>query len=133
MKMSRFVLLTMVFAVSLKARAESVSAYSLIGNQQYWHGKTVTVTGVFFADRASLLYLNLESMKYRVRNDSFLLDADRNFIKSFEYMSGNRITIVGKFVSEKYLGASGIIEVDEVASEKLISDLYGPPQKVKDK
>jgi hypothetical protein len=46
-------------------------------------------------------------------------------------MSGNRITIVGKFVSEKYLGASGIIEVDEVASEKLISDLYGPPQKVK--
>lgn len=70
-------------------------------------------------------------MKYRIRNDSFLLDADRNFIKSFEYMSGNRITIVGKFVSEKYLGASGIIEVDEVASEKLISDLYGPPQKVK--
>ncbi len=133
MKMSRFVLLTMVFALSLKASAESVSAYSLIGNQQYWHGKTVTVTGVFFADRASLLYLNLESMKYRVRNDSFLLDADRDFIKSFEYMSGNRITIVGKFVSEKYLGASGIIEVDEVASEKLISDLYGPPQKVKDK
>lgn len=131
MKLGRFVVLFIVFTVAIKVNAESVSAYSLIGNIQYWHGKTITVSGVFFADRASLLYLNRESMEYHVANDAFLLQADRDFIKSFEHMSGKRITVIGKFVAEKYLGASGIIEVDEVASEKLISDLYGPPQKVK--
>lgn len=133
MTLIRFVFFVLFSAFPLNSNAENISAYALMGNPQSWNGKQVVVTGFFVADRMSLLYLNSESMKYRARYDSFMLSASRDFIKSFEHMSGRRITFVGKFVADKYLGASGIIEVDEVASEKLISDLYGPPQKVKNK
>ena len=133
MTLGKVFLFVMAITLPLISNAEGISAYALIGNPQYWHGKHITVSGYFVADRMSLLYLNSESMKYRERNDSLMLSASRDFIKSFEHMSGRRISFTGKFVADSYLGASGIIEVDEIASEKLISSLYGPPQKVKDK
>ena len=129
MKIREIYFIVLSIFVSLNCRAEAVSAYSLVGNQNYWNGKEVAVTGFLFVDRASLLYINSESMKYHQRVDSFFIDVDRDFISAFKHLDGKRIILIGKFYSGDYLGPTGKITVDEAESEKMLKLLYGYEKK----
>lgn len=129
MRMFEIYLMAVSVLVPYAAYSEEVSAYALIGNESHWHGKQITVSGFFFADRASLLYINAESLRYLERSDSFLLDADREFIQAFKHLNGQRLTFAGKFSADNYLGASGTIVVDEAETEKILKMIYGYSKK----